>query len=102
MCAHVQCRVHFFHHVEFYFRLRQQISFPVWGQLRCACQGEELNNLENSEKKYCIVDSIVFIAHIKVSANQSHSFHVYQVFEVISKQPTIGRSIQNYDIQTDP
>ena len=25
--------------------MRKQISFPVWGQLRCACQGEELNNL---------------------------------------------------------
>ena len=30
-CAHVQCRVHFFHHVEFYFLLRQRIAFPVWG-----------------------------------------------------------------------
>ena len=40
-CAHVQCRLHIFHHIEFYFRLRQRIAFPVWGQLCCACQGDE-------------------------------------------------------------
>ena len=40
-CAHAQCRIHFFHHVEFYFRFRHLISFPVWGQLYCACLDEE-------------------------------------------------------------
>ena len=31
--AHSWCRVHFFHHVKFFFRFRQQIGFPGWGQL---------------------------------------------------------------------
>ena len=41
MCGHAQCRVHFFHHGEFYFRLRQLITFPVLGQFHCACQAEK-------------------------------------------------------------
>ena len=40
------CSVHFFHHVKFFFRFRQQIGFPLWGQLCCGCQGEE-------SKKFC-------------------------------------------------
>ena len=27
--------------MKFFFRLRQLIGFPVWGQLCCGCQGEE-------------------------------------------------------------
>ena len=34
-CVHAQCRVHFFHHGEFYFRLRQQFlgHLHFWGCL---------------------------------------------------------------------
>ena len=44
-CAHAQCRIQFFRHVEFYFRFRQLISFLVWGQLYCACLGEESSTI---------------------------------------------------------
>ena len=39
--AHARCRVHFFYHVKFFFRFRQLIGFPVWGQFCCGCQVEE-------------------------------------------------------------
>ena len=29
LCAHGQCRVHHIHHVEFHFRFRHLVSFPV-------------------------------------------------------------------------
>ena len=44
-CAHAQCRIHFFRHVEFYFRFRQLISIPVWGQFYCACLDEESSKI---------------------------------------------------------
>ena len=34
-----------FHHVEFYFRLRQLMAFLVWGQLYWDCQGEESSTI---------------------------------------------------------
>ena len=49
-CAHAQCRIHFFRHVEFYFRFRQLISFPVWGQLYCACLGEGSSTIFSGNK----------------------------------------------------
>ena len=39
--AHAWCHTHFFHHVKFYFRYRQLISFPVSGQLCCDSQDKE-------------------------------------------------------------
>ena len=44
-CMHAQCRIHFIHHIEFYFRFGQLISFSVWGQLYCACQGEDSSTI---------------------------------------------------------
>ena len=40
LCAHAQCRVNFIHHVEFYFRFRHLITFPVYSQLWRSSQGE--------------------------------------------------------------
>ena len=44
-CVHTQCHAHFFHHVEFYFRLRQLLAFPVLGLLCCVCQAEESSRI---------------------------------------------------------
>ena len=41
MCSHAQCRVHFIHHVEFYFRFRHLITFPAYSQLWHSSQGEK-------------------------------------------------------------
>ena len=69
-CTHAQCRVHFFHHVKFYFRFGQLIGFPVWGQLCCGYQGEEswiffscnvlLSYQRLSSIKGCLPSKVVF------------------------------------------
>ena len=41
MCTHAQCRVNFIHHVEFYFRFRHLITFPVYTQLSHSSQGKK-------------------------------------------------------------
>ena len=41
LCAHVQCRVCYIYHVEFHFRFRRLLSFPVKHQLRSGCHGEK-------------------------------------------------------------
>ena len=44
-CAHAHCCVHLFHLVEFYFRLRQLIAFPVLGQFCCVCETDESSTI---------------------------------------------------------
>merc|ERR1711954_60653 len=39
LCAHVQCRVCYIYHVEFHFRFRHLLSFPVKHQLWSGCHG---------------------------------------------------------------
>ena len=50
-CAHAWCHIHFFHHVKFYFRLRQLIAFPVSGQLCCDSQGKESSTFFSGNMK---------------------------------------------------
>ena len=50
--AHAQCRVHFFHHLKFYFRFRQLIGLPVWGQFCCGCKGEESSTFFSGNIQY--------------------------------------------------
>ena len=41
LCAHGQCLVHHIYHVEFHFRFRHLLSFPVKHQLWSGCPGEK-------------------------------------------------------------
>ena len=41
LCAHVQCRVCYIYHVEFHFRFRFLLSFPVKHQLWSGCHCEK-------------------------------------------------------------
>ena len=41
LCTHVQCRVCYIYHVEFHFRFRRLLSFPVKHQLWSGCHGEK-------------------------------------------------------------
>ena len=41
LCTHVQCRVCYIYHVEFHFRFRGLLSFPVKHQLGSGCHGEK-------------------------------------------------------------
>ena len=43
-----------FHHVEFYLRLRQLMTFPVWGQLYWDCQGEELSTIISGNMRFTL------------------------------------------------
>ena len=41
LCVHGQCRVYYIYHVEFHFRFKNLLAYPVWHQLSCGCQGEK-------------------------------------------------------------
>ena len=41
LCAHVQCRVCYVYHVEFHFRFRRLVTFPVEYQLWRGCHSEK-------------------------------------------------------------
>ena len=41
LCSHGQCRVYYIYHVEFHFQFGHLITYPVWHQLLCGCQGEK-------------------------------------------------------------
>ena len=41
LCVHVQCRVYYIYHVEFHFRFRHLLSFPVKHQLWSGCHSEK-------------------------------------------------------------
>ena len=43
-----------FHHVEFYLRLRQLMTFPVWGQLYWDCQGEESSTIISGNMRFTL------------------------------------------------
>ena len=40
------------HHVKFYFRFRQLIGLPVWGQFCCGCKGEESSTFFSGNIQY--------------------------------------------------
>ena len=44
--------VYFFHHIKFYFRFRQLIGLPVWGQFCCGCKGEESSTFFSGNIQY--------------------------------------------------
>ena len=40
------------HHVKFYFRFRQLIGLPVWGQFCCGCKSEESSTFVSGNIQY--------------------------------------------------
>ena len=61
----LQCRMHFFHHFEFYFRYRQLIVFPAWGHSCSGCQGKMSSTFFSG--KYTIHPLMLYVSLLEVS-----------------------------------
>ena len=61
----LQCRMHFFHHFEFYFRYRQLIVFPAWGHSCSGCQGKMSSTFFSG--KYTIHPLMLYVSILEVS-----------------------------------